>query len=226
MNNVLEVKFSGWTATPRMPFILSGNAVCMQVPSYSMLLGVIGCCLGRVVQSEEISLGYKYNFGATAMDMETRHRLEFDGRKVKPHTKGTDAYQREFHTMPKLTIWVNRPEWKVFFDNPVGTPSLGRSQDILTIDEVRVVAIEAVNSAKISGCMLPYNSTLKVGGQLLQIAEAFIENDEVGQGRTATKSNIFIAIPSDKESEVQIKNLYQTIEAPIQSFYMHNFNEC
>lgn len=226
MNKVLEVKFSGWTATPRMPFILSGNAVCMQVPSYSMLLGVIGCCLGRIVQSEEINFGYKYTFDATAMDMETRHRLEFDGKKVKPHTKGTDTYQREFHTMPKLTLWINQPEWEIYFDNPLGTPSLGRSQDILTIDEVRVVEIKSVDSAKISGCMLPYNPNLKVGGQLLQLAEAYVENDEVGQGRIATKSNIFIAIPPDNENEVQGENLYQTIETPIQSFYMHNFNEC
>ncbi len=41
MDKLLEIQFSGWTATPRLPFVLSGNAVCMHTPSYSLVLGII-----------------------------------------------------------------------------------------------------------------------------------------------------------------------------------------
>lgn len=225
MNSALEVRLSGWTATPRMPFVLSGNAVCMPVPSYSLLLGMIGCCLGRLVQPEEVSFGFRYTFDTVGKDMETRRRLEFDGKKVKPHAKGTDAYVREFHVAPKLTLWLNQTDWETYFLSPVGTPSLGRSQDILSIDSVREVAVESVPEAKISGCMVPFSDDLKVGGQLVQLAEAYRESDEVGNGRIATKTGVFMAIHSDNEASVKMPHLYQTKEEASSSFYLHHFGQ-
>lgn len=223
MNEVLEVQLSGWTATPRLPFVLSGNSVCMPVPSYSLLLGMIGCCLGRLINSDELKLGYKYSYDTVGKDLETRQRLVFDGEKVKTHGKGTDAYSREFHVAPKITLWLNRLDWEQYFLNPIGTPALGRSQDILKIESVRRVTIKPAQEAIISGCMLPFNSNLKVGGQLIQLAEAFQESEEIGGGRIATKTGVFIAIASDNEQLVDIENLYQTQEEDSKSFYLHQF---
>lgn len=223
MNKVLEIQFSGWTATPRLPFVLSGNAVCMPVPSYSLLLGLVGCCLGRLVNPEELELGYKYSYDTVGKDLETRQRLVFDGKKVKTHGKGTDAYSREFHVAPKLTLWLNRLDWLDYFLNPIGTPSLGRSQDILKIENARTIDVKPVSETTISGCMLPFNANLKAGGQLIQLAEAFQESEEIGGGRTATKTGIFIAISSDNEQLVNIENLYQTQEEGSKSFYLHQF---
>lgn len=223
MDKALEVRFSGWTATPRMPFILSGNAVCMSVPSYSLLLGLIGCCLGRIVTSNEVKIGFNYSFDTVGKDLETRQRLEYDGKKVKSHSKGTDAYSREFHVAPQLTIWLNRIDWENYFNNPVGTPSLGRSQDILKIESVRIVEIKSVTKATISGTMIPFSSDLKAGGQLVQLAEAYQESNDVGGGRKAINTRIFMAIPPDNESILNIQNLFQTQGSDSQSFYFHHF---
>jgi CRISPR-associated protein Cas5t len=224
MDSVLQIQFTGWTATPRMPFVLSGNALCLPVPTYSTLLGLVGCCLGRLVIADEVRIGFKYVFDSVANDLETRQRLEYDGKRVKAHTKGSDAYQREFHVLPKLTLWLNRTDWKNFFLNPVGTPSLGRSQDILKIESVKQVKVKPVDEAELSGCMLPFIPELKIGGQLVQLAEAFQENDEVGSGRRAIKTNIFIAVSGDNSSKVKMHGLYQTNEEYHQSFYLHKFN--
>ena len=223
MNSVLEVQFSGWTATPRLPFVLSGNAICLPVPTYSLLLGILGCCLGRNIESNEVDIGFEYSFESIANDMETRHRLEFDGKKVKQHAKGTDAYLREFHVSPHLTLWINRLDWEQYFNNPIGTPSLGRSQDILKIESIRKVIVKSVEEAKISGCLLPFNHNLKVGGQLIQVAEAYRENDEIGSGRTPTKTGVFIAIPHDNKAMVKFPNLYITEGEGMKSFYLHSF---
>ena len=225
INEVLEVRLEGWTATPRLPFVVSGNSVCMPVPSYSCILGIIGCCLGRLIEPNEVKLGYHYKFDTTAIDLETRHRLILDGTRIKAHAKGTDAHMREFHTSPYLTIWLNRTDWQEFFDEPIGTPSLGRSQDVLFIKSksVRRISVESVSSAMIGGTMLPFKSGLQMAGQLVQIAEAYRENDEIGQGRIATKSQIFIAIPSEAKSEVKIPNLFQTTDENPKAFYLHDF---
>lgn len=225
MDKVLEIQMTGWTSTPRMPFVLSGNSVCMPVPSYSMLLGLIGCCLGRNVDSREVKIGFQYSFDSVSKDLETRQRLEFDGKKVKPHTKGSDAYLREFHTSPRLTLWVDRLDWEHYFLNPVGTPSLGRSQDILKIDSVSIKEVRQVDEAVISGCMIPFNSDLKAGGQLVQLAEAYRESEEVGGGRVATKTAIFMAIPSDNEVMIRIPSLYQLNGENNKTFYFHQFSE-
>lgn len=221
MDKALEIKLSGWTATPRMPFILSGNAICMHTPSYSIILGIIGCCLGRPVNSHEVHTGFKYSYDATAMDLETRQRLEYDGKKVKTHSKGTDAYLREFHTSPRLTIWLNRIDWKDHFISPTGTPSLGRSQDILKIETVNIVEVTSIEEGELSGCMLPFTVGLKAGGQLVQLAESYVENDEPGSGRKSQHSTIFLSIPHDSKTVVKHTNLFKTDEGNI--FYLHQF---
>lgn len=224
MDKALEITFSGWTATPRMPFILSGNAVCMATPSYSILLGMIGCCLGRLVCTKEVKVGFKYEYDSIAKDLETRQRLEYDGKKIKAHAKGSDAYNREFHVLPRLTLWIDRTDWETHFRNPVGTPSLGRSQDILKIESVRTVTVIKQEEAMISGCMLPFHPSMQIGGQLVQLAEAYQENDTIGSGRTPMRTGIFISIPHDNVSaKVKIPGLYQTQGDNPKSFYLHTF---
>lgn len=223
MNKILEIQFSGWTATPRMPFILSGNAVCMHTPSYSLLLGIIGCCLGRVVSSDEVQIGFEYSYDTVAEDLETRQRLEYDGKKIKKHSKGSDAYLREFHTFPKLTIWIDRTDWKDYFLSPIGTPSLGRSQDILKIDAVKEVEVTPVNEGEVSGCMLPFSANLQAGGQLVQLAESFAENEEIGSGRTSQRSQVFLSIPYDSRVTIKHSGLFKIQTA--KTFYLHQFNK-
>lgn len=209
MKELLEIHFSGWTATPRLPFVVSGNSVCLPTPTYSMLLGMIGCCLGRIVEAKETEIGFHYSYDTIDTDLETRHRMAFDG-KLKPHGKGTDAHSREFHVKPVLIIWLSRTDWLEDFKYPIGTPSLGRSQDLLRIsyDSVNIVKAVSVPKAKISGCMMPFTRNLKVGGQLVQLAEAYIENEEIGSGRTMTNSGMFVSIPHDSNTELEHESLY------------------
>jgi CRISPR-associated protein Cas5t len=220
-SELLEIHFEGWTATPRMPFILSGNALCMHTPSYSTLLGLIGCCVGRLVTPDEVQIGFFYQYESRHQDVESRQRLEFDGSKIKSHSKGPDAYPREFHIYPELTVWIDRTDWEAHFKEPVGTPSLGRSQDLLHIKEVKKTKVESVKEGRISGCMIPFFPTVNASGQLVQMAEAYKENDEIGTGRIPTQSKIFMAIPHDNPSKISINNLYRTDEG--KELYLHNW---
>ena len=195
----------------------------IQTPSYSILLGIMGCCLGRVATAKEVSLGFKYSFDSVAKDMERRNRLENKLGKIKNHSDGANPYLMEFHVSPKLTLWIDRLDWEDYFLNPVGTPSLGRSQDILKVEGVRVIDVESIGEASISGCMLPFHPSLQVGGQLVQLAEAYQEDEEIGGGRTATNTGVFIAISPDNYQVVKMDSLYRTREEKATSFYFHQF---
>lgn len=226
MDKLLEIQFSGWTATPRLPFVISGSkdggSVCMHTPTYSLVLGIIGCCLGRNITSTELKFGFKYSYDTINKDMETRQRLENKG-KIRKHPDGFSPYLMEFHTSPKLTIWIDRIDWKAYFENPVGTPSLGRSQDILKIDSVSVVEVQAADSGNMGGSLLPFTAGLQAGGQLVQLAESYLENEEVGSGRTPQASKVFIAIPHDNDAEVAFNNIYKTKADNPVAFYLHEF---
>lgn len=234
LNEVLEVQFEGWTATPRLPFVLSGNAVCMPTPTYSLLLGLIGCCLGRIVAHTEVSIGFHYRYGNAGNDMEKRQRLAHDGKKVMPHAKGADVYNREFHVLSDaddagnlqtcLTLWLSRTDWKESFQNPVGTPALGRSQDLLAIrkDGVSIVAIKPLVEAPLTGCLLPFVNGNNAAGQLVQLADAYEESNRVGGGRRPINPRIFLSIPHDAQPiTLRLPNIYRTEEG--KTFYLHTW---
>ena len=215
--------FRGWTATPRLPYVLSGNALCMPVPGYTTLLGLIGCCLGRIVEHHEVRLGFQYKYDYTNMDIETRQRLIYKNKKVKKQNKGPDAYRREFHSNPELTLWLNRIDWLASFQKPEGTPALGQSQDLLSISKAHVVQAEQVLKGKIKGTLLPYIGNEQAHGQLISMAEAYTENDTIGSGRSPVSSKIFLAIPPDAEVEVEDDHLYQIGNS--NTIYLHDFDE-
>lgn len=220
---LLRLHFKGWTATPRMPFILSGNAICLPVPPYSLLLGIIGCCVGRLVDYRETKIGFRYSYDSNATDIETRQRLIFDykNQKIRGHDKGSDAYPREFHTNPELTVWLDRPDWKEIFLNPIGAPALGRSQDLLTITAVEITLVESVEEAEIIGTMIPFTTKLKVPGQLVQLAEAYSEQDGIGKGRVPVKSRIFLALRPEMPVKLQHRNLFKSESG--ETFYLHDW---
>jgi CRISPR-associated protein Cas5t len=225
MQELLQIEFEGWTATPRMPMILSGNAICLNNPTYSTILGIIGCCMGRLVEGNELAVGFKYSFDNTGTDLETRHRLEFDGKKIKKNAKGTDAYTREFHLMPKLTIWINRLDWIGFFLNPVGTPCLGQSQDLLRITKVDIVDVAKVNSGKIGGTLIPFNLNTKLAGQLIQVADYYIENDVVGMGRRPNNTKMYLSLNADNFQNIENDNLYKIYGAEEERcIYLNEFS--
>lgn len=227
MTSALEIQFSGWTATPRMPFIISGSekggSICLHTPTYSLILGVIGCCLGRLINSEEVKIGFHYSFDRVNKDMESRKRLQLKRGMLRPHEDGSNPYLLEFHSMPKLTLWLDRIDWESYFSSPIGTPSLGRSQDILKIESVKQVIVRSVKEAEISGCIIPFGPDLHAGGQLVQLAEAYRENEKVGTGRTPVRTRIFMSIPHDNKAKLKIDNLYITEGEHSKSFYLHVF---
>lgn len=220
--DVLQIEMRGWTATPRMPFIISGNSICMPVPSYSLLLGIIGCCLGRIVDFEEVRIGFRYVFDELSEDLEKRNRLEISkSGKLMPHSKGKDVHTREFHTSPRLTLWLDHLDWHSFFENPIGTPTLGRSQDLLKITDVRHVRANRIEAGELSGTLIPFKPGSRLPGQIVQFAQAFRENDNTGRGRTSTGSRMFLAIRHDQKVQARIENLYQTEHG--EQFYFHDW---
>jgi CRISPR-associated protein Cas5t len=92
----------------------------------------------------------------------------------------------------------------------------------LKIENVNEIDIFPVEEGRISGCMLPFNANLQAGGQLVQLAESFIENEEIGAGRIQSRSKIFLSIPYDSRVQLKHSNLFKTQDDKV--FYLHQFD--
>ena len=60
---------------------------------------------------------------------------------------------------PRLTLYINRPEWEDAFRSPYYPVLLGRSQDLFTYTNVSVVELEQATHAYFEHTLLPYSAT-------------------------------------------------------------------
>ena len=226
---ILRVRFAGLTSTVRIPFVVSGKAICSPVPSYPTILGLIGCCAGRDIYPNETRVGFEYSFGAnennidTGIDLEVTHRMKLNDKgKLKPNPKGTAIKEYEFHVNPRLVLYLDNISFAEYFQAPHGIPSLGRSQDIVWIERnPEILDVEPIEKGIIQGSTLMPFPQEDAGGNLLRLPEYF---DNTNRGITRIPKNIrlFQAIPSG--SRVSGKNLF-SIKGDKEKhvFYLHEW---
>ncbi len=210
MDKLIHATIRGFTATFRIPLIVSGKSLCAPVPSYSTLLGFIGCCAGREVYPDEVRIGFEYRFGengsgaGTGVDMETTHRFELKNKRLRPHPKGTTIRLYEFHTSPIIELYLSNMEFYNILSRPAGIPTFGRSQDLAWIEKVEVVDIEQKPSGTVSTTLMPFPQK-DIGGRMLRLPE-FFDNKQTGLTRDPKNIRLFQVVPNG--SIIENTNLY------------------
>ncbi len=227
MDKLIHATIRGITATFRIPLIVSGKSLCAPVPSYSTLLGFIGCCAGREVYPDEVRIGFEYHFGEGAsgaglgVDMETTHRFELKNDRLQPHPKGTSIRFYEFHTYPVLELYLDNMDFFDILGQPAGIPTLGRSQDLAWIERVEKVDVEQKPSGKVCTTLMPFPQEA-VGGRMLRLPE-FFDNKQTGVTRDPMNIRLFQVVPTG--SIIVNPNLYhvKTDEDDDHVIYLHKW---
>ena len=215
---LLHAKIVGWTATFRMPLLYSGTGLTAPVPPYSTLLGFIGNLAAREIKPHETRIGYIFKSSGLAIDMETTQRLKMSsGGKLSPQEKG--IVKRQFHLNPSLDIYLNNLDFQDFFENPRNTPSLGRSQDLVWIEQTEIVEAESISEARVGGTLLPFPQS-DASGQILNLPEYFF-NDECGYTRRTGKTSKFVAVKYENASNISRDNLFKTEDSET-AIYLHS----
>ena len=227
MDKLIHATIRGISATFRIPLIVSGKSLCAPVPSYSTLLGLIGCCAGREVYPDEVRIGFEYRFGENVsgaglgVDMETTHRLELKNDRLRPHPKGTSIRYYEFHVYPVLELYLDNMDFFTTLLKPAGIPTFGRSQDLAWIEKVEKVDVERKPSGKVGATLMPFPQE-DVGGRMLRLPEFFYNNQN---GFTRNPMNIRLFQVVSAESIVENPNLYhvKTDEDDNHVIYLHEW---
>lgn len=219
---ILKIDFKGWTATPRDPTTKIGTINCLMTPSYSMLIGLIECCVGEKINVKGLKLGFWYCFDRDFSDLETTRRLQRspDSGNLSKN-KDMSVTLRKSHVIPQLTLFLNRLEYKQYFESPVGIPSLGQSQDLIWIEKITVVDGKRVSSGTFSSGMVLMSDGI-AAGEIVRCADSFVEN-EIGEGRHPRHPNIFISINGECQNYKSKKNNIFTSKQLEEDVYLYQF---
>ncbi len=166
---VLKIVAEGPVTSFRYPHFMLSAHPTYEMPPPATIYGHICSALGNVISPEGVAFAYRFTYKAKVTDLEHIHVLAPSTGKLKNtgHPKvlegNVNPYERELLFEPKLTLYINKPEWEKYFKSPCYPVVLGRSQDLFSYNSVNVVHLEKKNHAYLEGTLAPYAMLRKIG---------------------------------------------------------------
>lgn len=143
----LRVRVEGTVTSFRYPHFIHGQQPTFDFPPPATLYGHVCSALGDLVPPESFRLAFHFAYARRFEDYEHTHLV---GSVVK-----LSPFERELLFQPRLTLYLDRPDWAEAFRHPRRVVALGRSQDLMTYREVRVVHLEQAAASYIEQTLVP-----------------------------------------------------------------------
>lgn len=162
---VLKITARGFTVSFRYPHFMMGLQPTYNMPPPATLYGHVASALGEWFDPAGVRFAVHFSYAHKQADIETTILLKATGDKSKmPQDKSLpkvlegnpNPFQREILFFPRLTLYINRPEWLEAFRHPRYAVCLGRSQDLFTYENVEVVDLQPAENVYLEHTLLPY----------------------------------------------------------------------
>ncbi|KYC46588.1 MAG: hypothetical protein APG11_01801 [Candidatus Methanofastidiosum methylothiophilum] len=144
----LRVLIEGWVTSFRYPTFISGFQPTLPVPPLSTIYGLISAAKGELVTPEDLSVGYIFNHHGKGVDLETIYELS--GLNGK-----SNVIKREFLIDPEIYLYVDNLDYQKYFKKPHYPLLLGRSTDLVSINEIKEVELEEQSNIRLGKTILP-----------------------------------------------------------------------
>lgn len=178
---VLKVVAEGLTTSFRYPHFMQGVQPTFEMPPPATIYGHICSALGEWVSPEGLEFAYHFTHAGQFDDVEHVHVLAAKGGNL-PGTKtakvlegAVNPFKRALLFQPRLTLYLNRPEWLAAFRSPRYPVALGRSQDLFTYTSVGVVELEQAEGAYFEHTLAPYRMALQAARGYVVLMPRFLE---------------------------------------------------
>lgn len=142
----LRVTVEGPVTSFRYPYFVQGVQPTYEMPPPATVYGHVCSALGDPAPPP-FRVALHFTFAAMFTDYEHTHLF---GREPK-----LSPFVRELLFRPRLTLYLDRPEWLAAFQQPQYVVTLGRSQDLMKYTDVRVVRLAAAPTGYIEHTLLP-----------------------------------------------------------------------
>lgn len=205
---VLKVVAEGLTTSFRRPHFMHGIQPTFRMPPPATIYGHICSALGEVIPPEGVTFAYHFTSHVGFDDIEHTHVLNISSGKL-PGTKYSkvlegrvNPFKRELLFQPKLTLYLNHPEWIDAFRSPHYTVVLGRSQDLFTYTSLQVIELQQAERAYFEHTLLPYDMAVQVGEGITELLPRYLDYE---RKRTPTFARYLLL-----ENRVQSDNFWFT----------------
>lgn len=178
---VLKVTAEGFVTSFRYPHFMLQIHPSFHMPPPATVYGHICSALGEWFDPAGVQFAYHFTFEGHTQDVEHTPMLSrsggyLPGTSVPKVMEGkVSPFERELLFMPRFTLYINRPEWEPFFHSPRYTVVLGRSQDLFTYTDVRVVELQQSNLAYIEHTLLPYQTGLRMARGITVLMPRYLD---------------------------------------------------
>ena len=180
---VLRVVAEGLTTSFRYPHFMQQIHPTYEMPPPSTIYGHIASALGEWFDPTDVEFAYRFTFTAKATDVEHIILLSpKGGRSRLPGTRipnvlegNVNPFERELLFQPKLTLYINRPDWEDAFRSPRYAVVLGRSQDLFTYTNVDVIELEQAERAYFEHTLAPHEMSLQFGRGIAMLMPQFVD---------------------------------------------------
>lgn len=166
---VLKVVAEGLTTSFRYPHFMQGIHPTFPMPPPATIYGHICSALGEWFDPAGVRFAYHFTHEGVVRDIEHVILLSSATGKL-PETKipkvlegNVNPFEREMFFRPRLTLYINRPEWEPAFRSPRYAVVLGRSQDLFTYTSVSLVELEQADRAYFEHTLAPHEMALQIG---------------------------------------------------------------
>lgn len=223
---VHRVKLSSWTASFRYPNLISGYQPTLDVPPISTVLGLINAAAGRYIEHNNLSLGYYFDYEAKTTDLETIYQIELkeDKKGIYPaNSSKSNVIKREFLYNCRLYLYLLDKTLVDFFREPHYSLVLGRSSDLVSVDEVmnNVVLIENNQPRNIKGQVIPLEGNF-LPGEIQALPKYF--TNTIPRKNLGTEPYSIVSYNSTNLG-LENRTLYtDTIDNQDIDIYMHQLN--
>ncbi|WP_028987755.1 type I-B CRISPR-associated protein Cas5b [Thermicanus aegyptius] len=161
---VLKLEFEGMTASFRYPHYTWGRQPTYFMPPPSTIYGLISAAIGNWVDPHTMKFAYQFQYESKSEDLEHVHAVSasggsfpYQGQKVPKNLDGNiNPIQREFLYHPKLTLYLDRLDFREPFLEPRYPLVLGRSQDLITLLSAKILKLQESDKVYFEHTLLPW----------------------------------------------------------------------
>ncbi len=180
---VLKVVAEGITTSFRYPHFMLGVQPTFEMPPPATLYGHICSALGDWFDPAGVQFAVLFAYQAQFDDLEQTYILAADTGKLpdSDHPKvmsgAGNPFTRSILFLPRLVLYVNRPEWLEAFRSPRYAVALGRSQDLFTYSNAEVVRLERAEHAYLEHTLAPYSLARQTGQGIVVLMPRFLDHE-------------------------------------------------
>ena len=178
---VLKVVAEGLTTSFRYPHFMQGMHPTFEVPPPATIYGHVCSALGDWVDPAEFTFAYHFTHQGAFDDVEHVHVLSPAGGKLEGTTLpkvlqgAVNPFKRAMLFKPRLTLYLNRPDWLEVFRSSRYTVVLGRSQDLFTYTSISVIDLAQSDRAYFEHTLAPYQTTLHMASGYVALMPRYLD---------------------------------------------------